>query len=122
MLTLVALKKKKGGRPKKDLVVVKGKNDEDGHAKNWSDSEVHTLITLHEEMEVEFMRNVKKQGTSPKPNYEFYKMRVQRIFFKNIFQIWDLADFVFGIWNLANLACDNANCTSFLVKPHSCMC
>lgn len=51
MLTLVALKMK-GNQSKKNPKVVKEENDEDVHAKNWSDSEVHTLISLYREMEV----------------------------------------------------------------------
>jgi hypothetical protein len=43
-------------------VVVIEKNDEDVPSKNWEDSEVHTLIAICSKIEVQFLKNVKKQG------------------------------------------------------------
>jgi hypothetical protein len=44
---------------------VKEENDKDAPSKNWKDTEVHTLIAIcGGEMEVEFLRNSKKQGKS----------------------------------------------------------
>jgi hypothetical protein len=45
-------------------LVVKEENDEDALSKNWEDSEVHTLIVIHGEMEARFLKNSKKQGKS----------------------------------------------------------
>ena len=45
---------------------IEGEKEDDG-GRNWLDSEVHTLIALRGEMQPEFVRHGKKQGTISSP-------------------------------------------------------
>jgi hypothetical protein len=60
--------KKKATPRKKATMKIEGEEEDEG-GRNWLDSEVHSLIALRGEMEPEFVRNGKKQGTifSPSP-------------------------------------------------------
>ena len=58
-------KKKRAGvpkKPRKKNVKKEKEEDEESNSKNWKDHDVETMISLHGEMECEFLKNAKKQG------------------------------------------------------------
>ena len=57
-----APKKKGVGAPKKPRKKNMKEEDEESNSKNWKDHDVETMISLRAEMELEFLKNSKKQG------------------------------------------------------------